>query len=261
MASYVTFHVRRNFTADEWRSIVAAARGVFEVCARRGIRITGPTGVASPQLTPSWIAFSAAPARSAVSDGPFRLERRTDGDWTAFDGGSGDEAPAVRRRAAARGRTHGLAARAVLLAAKTVAPDAIELRSDEDLHGERWVAAQAIVTALGIERAGPAVRFTVSPEVLAKAESLASLVVALSDVDYRVPAARSGWHVVSIIGAQHDLEAYECSCAWCQPQGDEGSIGRCCSHCLAVAIAVGEREAAEAVVTRAAAWRDERKAA
>lgn len=98
-------------------------------CARRGIRITGPTGVASPQLTPSWIAFSAAPARSA-----------------------------------------------------------------------------------------------------------------LSDVDYRVPAARSGWHVVSIIGAQHDLESYECSCAWCQPQGDEGSIGRCCSHCLGVAF-VGSHNA------------------
>lgn len=225
-----THHASRNvdFTEEQWTALRAAAMDIFAACEARGISIAGPCGEGEPITSPCEIAFNG----SAATDGAyesFTLER-----W------------GTDRMFCKTGfitiRAYDLAVTSVLLAARTIAPDALEVSSDGDMAGDDWAPARELVAALGIVRVGPLAprRPTNWGRLCNAAHDLAPRIVQLSRTSWAVPSGANPAHGYVVEGPTAepahglDVDAYVCECGWAKPQGPDGRPGVGCKHVLAV---------------------------
>lgn len=225
-----THYASRNvdFTEEQWTALRAAAMDIFAVCEARGISIAGPCGDGEPIVSPSEIAFNGS---SAVG-GDYETCRidRFDTDRTFCKTGF------VTIRA------YDLAVTAVLLAARTIAPDALEVSSDGDMAGDDWAPARELVAALGIVRVGPIAprRPTNWGRLCNAARELTPRIVQLSRTSWAVPSGANPTHGYVVTGPAAmpahslDVDAYVCECGWAKPQGPDGRPGVGCKHVLAV---------------------------
>lgn len=225
-----THYCSRNvdFTEEQWIALQAAALEIFEACRSHGIDIAGPYGEGEPIVNAHAIAFNGSAATGGVYEA-FGLDR-----W--------DIEPMFCKTGFLTIRPYDLAVTAVLLAARTIAPDALEVSSDEDMAGDEWAPARELVAALGIVRVGPLAprRPTRWSRLCNAARELAPRIVQLGRTSWAVPSGANPTHGYVVTGPAAmpahglDVDAYACECNWAKPQGPDGRPGVGCKHVLAV---------------------------
>lgn len=225
-----THYASRNvdFTEEQWTAVQAAALEIFQACEARGISIAGPHGDGEPIVSPHVIAFNGSAA--------------VGGDYESFNLERFDTDRLFCKTGFITIRPYDLAVMAVLWAARTIAPDALEVASDGDVTGEDWAPARELVTALGIVRVGPIAPRRPSHwgRLCNAARELAPRIVQLSRTSWAVPSGANPTHGYVVTGPAAmpahglDCDAYACECSWARPQGLDGRPGVGCKHVLAV---------------------------
>lgn len=225
-----THYAARNvdFTDEQWIALQAAALDIFQACEARGISIAGPLGDGEPIVNASEIAFNGSAATDGVYES-FALDR-----W------------GIDRTFCKTGfvyvRPYDLAVTAVLLAARTIAPDAIEVSSDGDMAGDDWASARELISALGIVRVGSIAprRPTRWGPLCNAARELEPSIVQLTATSWAVPSGSNPTHGYVVTGPNAgpahglDVAGYTCECPWGRPQGPDGRPGEGCKHVIAV---------------------------
>ncbi|MEO8084395.1 MAG: hypothetical protein ABI780_11275 [Ardenticatenales bacterium] len=225
-----THYASRNvdFTEEQWTALRGAALAIVAACEDRGIGIAGPHGDGAPITSPLEIAFNGSAA--------------VGGEYESFSLGRWATGHMFCKTGYTTIRPYDLAVTAVLLAARTIAPDAIEVSSDGDMAGDDWAGARELVAALGIVRVGPIAPRRPSHwgRLCNTARELAPRIVQLSRTSWAVPSGANPMHGYVVTGPAAepahglDVDGYTCTCNWAKPQGPDGRTGVGCKHALAV---------------------------
>lgn len=104
-----------------------------------------------------------------------------------------------------------------------------------------------LAATLWADDIAPAVDVPIEPRrpvhwegIIAAARGLAPRVVQLSATTWAVPSGSNPTHGYVVTGPADmpahgaDIDAYRCTCPWCQPQGPDDRPGVGCKHVVAV---------------------------